>query len=586
MTRPPIVRNPTALRRTRNLAWVLCLALPYGLAGCGASGDGEASETYTLPDTGESVDLTPGFTPEDSSGRKADSGAIPEVIVYDAGQGDSADEVTDATTGDDGSVDSVSQADVGPETVAPITSCASHCGVYLENNDCHCHESCLGDGSCCADFSAVCGCKKDADCDDANDCTADTCKVSGYCFQQPMKSCCLSDSECSGGDACHTAKCLSGTCTLQPMDCNDGIDCTQDFCDKGDCQHKTAPTQCLIDGACHKTGDQDPESGGCATCDPLKSQTAWSLKVGMCSIGGECIKSGAFKSPTETCAVCDPTKSTTSWSAKTGTCQIDGACYKAGELNPNSTCQLCDPAASGTGWSGKSGSCSIDNLCWKAGDVDPANPCRSCDPLKNKNDWTVKTGSCFIGGACVASGASATGSGGCQVCDTKTPTAWTIKAGIACNAGSSCITAAKCDAAGACTGTKTAGCCVNDDDCAADPKLSPGPCEIKGCDTSKGLCVLKPKVGCCTQGVCCDVASMTMKPVNSVCGTFAKDYEYKCDGDAGYKRPIYDGCTGTEASKCSSSTPGYGDWVVSLKCSTGSVCMVDPSTGFPKCKAL
>ncbi|MBI5607322.1 MAG: hypothetical protein HY902_00410, partial [Deltaproteobacteria bacterium] len=473
---------------------------------------------------------------------------------------------------------------IGPETVVPITSCASHCGVYLENNDCHCHESCLGDGSCCSDFMAVCGCKNDAACDDGNDCTTDTCKASGYCFQQPMKSCCLQDTECSGGDACHTPKCISGTCTLQPMDCDDGIDCSQDYCDAGTCQHKTAATQCLIDGLCHKAGDQEPDSGGCATCDPAKNQSGWTAKAGMCAVGGECVKSGVAKSPTETCAVCDPSKSTTDWSVKSGTCLIDGACYTSGQANASSECQVCVPATSATGWSGKAGTCSIDGTCYKAGDKDPANACRSCDPTKSTAAWSVAAGYCFIDGVCVASGGKEPSSGGCKVCDTKTPGAWTQKvAGTSCSAGSSCITGAKCDAAGACSGTKAPNCCVTDDDCAGDPSLSPEACQFKGCDKVTTKCLLKQTPGCCTTGVCCDVSSMTFKPVNTVCGTMKQGEEYKCDGATVLKRLIYAGCTGNSASQCYSSTPGYGEWTVSLTCSVGDTC-VPNGTGMPSCK--
>lgn len=486
----------------RSAAILFALLLAAAGTACSDSG-GSSDVSYSLPDTG-GADQSTNFTPPDSNGATDTSSATDnqgsEIVIFDSGSdGQEDSQVSDL------------QDDLGaPDTVVPITSCASHCGVYLESNDCHCHESCLGDGSCCSDFVAVCACKNDANCDDANDCTTDTCKSSGYCFQQPMKSCCLDDSACSGGDTCHTPKCISGTCTLQPMDCDDGIACTQDYCDAGTCQHKTAAAQCLIDGLCQKAGDQDPVSGGCATCDPAKSQSAWTAKAGMCAVGGDCVKSGVAKSPSALCAICDPTKSTSAWS--------------------------------------------------------------------------VTTGYCFIDGVCAASGAKEASSGGCKVCDTKTPSAWTVKpAGTTCSAGSSCITGAKCDAAGSCSGTKAANCCVTDDDCTGDPSLSPEPCQFKGCDKITTKCILKQLPGCCTTGVCCDAGAMTYKEVGTPCNTMVVDWQYKCDADQGLKRPIYYGCTGTDASKCSSSVPGYGDWVTSLKCSMGDIC-VDNGTGSLSCK--
>jgi hypothetical protein len=560
----------------RSAAILFALLLAAAGTACSDSG-GSSDVSYSLPDTG-GADQSTNFTPPDSNGATDTSSATDnqgsEIVIFDSGSdGQEDSQVSDL------------QDDLGaPDTVVPITSCASHCGVYLESNDCHCHESCLGDGSCCSDFVAVCACKNDANCDDANDCTTDTCKSSGYCFQQPMKSCCLDDSACSGGDTCHTPKCISGTCTLQPMDCDDGIACTQDYCDAGTCQHKTAAAQCLIDGLCQKAGDQDPVSGGCATCDPAKSQSAWTAKAGMCAVGGDCVKSGVAKSPSALCAICDPTKSTTDWSVKSGSCLIDGACYSSGQANPGSDCQVCNATTSATAWSGKSGTCAIDGVCYKAGDVDPTSTCRKCDPTKSTSAWSVTTGYCFIDGVCAASGAKEASSGGCKVCDTKTPSAWTVKpAGTTCSAGSSCITGAKCDAAGSCSGTKAANCCVTDDDCTGDPSLSPEPCQFKGCDKITTKCILKQLPGCCTTGVCCDAGAMTYKEVGTPCNTMVVDWQYKCDADQGLKRPIYYGCTGTDASKCSSSVPGYGDWVTSLKCSMGDIC-VDNGTGSLSCK--
>lgn len=554
----------------------ICLLLASAVSGCG-DGSGDSDVQFKLPDTAvDPADDISGWPIADTSGTELPTRV--DAASTDSGGGASdGGSVSDLGGGND------SSSDGGPETKPTITSCASHCGVYLEDNPCHCHESCLGEGSCCADFSAVCKCSKDAECDDANDCTADSCKPSGYCFQQPQKSCCLSDSECGGGDACNTAKCISGTCTLQPMDCDDGIACTADFCDKGECQHKIQSAQCLIDGSCYKAGAADTASGGCGSCDPIKSQTTWTAKAGSCAIDGQCLASGAVN-PAAECAVCNPAKSTTSWSAKSGSCWIDGTCYKSGDAGPGGGCLVCDPSSSQNSWSGKSGFCAIDATCYANGTGNPSNPCEVCDTGKSKVAWSAKPGFCNLDGQCVADGKTADGSGGCKVCDAKQPTAWVIKTGASCNSGSICISAAKCDASGQCLGTQKPGCCAQDKDCDSDPKLAPGPCEFKGCNTTSGSCELKTTPGCCTSGVCCDAFSKTFKPQGTVCGTLALDYEFKCEGDTGYKRARYAGCTGSDASKCSSMSSGFGEWVVAKKCSIGDICVVDGSSGSLLCK--
>lgn len=601
------------------LAWVAVVTSTA--SGC-ASDEPKKETSYNLPETTTELDGSGGFPVPDSSGGE-DAAGLPDQVGEDAGAGDEL-------TGSDGAISDLEEAsggsdaaDVGPETTEPITSCEGHCGIYLEDNPCHCSVLCQSEGSCCDDFAAVCTCGTDKDCDDSNDCTLDSCnKAQGICFQQPMKSCCMADSECSGGDVCNTPKCLSGTCTLQPMSCDDGITCTDDFCSKtdGKCVNKTKATQCVIDGACFKAGDEQPDSGGCSTCDPAKSQTQWTAKAGKCSIEGACVASGTAKDGA-VCAVCDTTKSTSAWSVKVGNCLIADACHKSGEVNPASSCEVCDPLANPTGWSGKAGFCAIDGACVAANAVDPTNPCQICDPTKNKSGWTAAAGKCLIDGTCystgqadptnacqtcdpaknkagwtaasgkclidgkcVSSGASQPGSGGCFTCDTKTPTQWTQKAaGTACSLGG-CFTLPKCDAAGVCSGTQKPGCCVTNADCDSDPAV-PGVCEEKACNTVTGKCELKPVTGCCTAGICCDIPTNTLKEKGAACGGLKSGAEYKCEGSLVMKRDVFSGgCTGTEPSKCAGSITSYGEWVQYKDCKDQTCTPGSSVTVAPICK--
>ena len=550
--------------------------------GCESAPPEEAIE---LPDSGTATpDTGAQFTPDDTNRRTSNpdtASRVPETLTLDLGG--PSDAPSDSGPGDGGSVDSATEdsepsADSGPETKPVITTCEGHCGIYLEDNPCHCSVLCVGENSCCAGFQEICKCAKDTDCDDGNDCTSDSCnKNNGFCFQQPMKSCCQNDSECPAGDACSTAKCISGTCTKQPMDCNDGIACTLDFCDKGTCTNKTATGQCLIDGKCHKAGDEDPASGGCATCDPAKKTDAWTAKAGKCAIDGQCVASGAANG-TASCAICDTAKSTSAWSVKSGNCFIMDKCYASGAVNPASTCQVCDPVASPTAWAGKAGFCSIDGQCVADKAVNAADACQVCDTTKSKVGWTSKAGFCSIEGACVANGKAAAGSGGCKVCDATKPADWTIKAGATCSIGSQCVTGAKCDASGECLGTQKPGCCVKDDDCVNDPSAQPGPCEYAACDIVSGKCVAKPTAGCCSSGVCCDVANNVVQAKGYACGTFAVNNTFECDGNLGYKVAVVYGCDGVSPTKCSSSVQVQGAKTVIKTCGVDEVCVVSGTT--------
>jgi hypothetical protein len=70
-------------------------------------------------------------------------------------------------------------------------------------------------------------CETNAECDDSNPCSSDTCVPSTGCSHTP-----LSGPTCSDGNACTiNDTCVSGTCTAGPLNpCTDGNPCTADQC--------------------------------------------------------------------------------------------------------------------------------------------------------------------------------------------------------------------------------------------------------------------------------------------------------------------------------------------------------------------
>ena len=71
-------------------------------------------------------------------------------------------------------------------------------------------------------------CETNADCDDGDACSTETCDV-GVCHRTRMV--------CNDGDLCTTDACVQGTCVATPLACDDGASCTTDRCVAGTCLH-------------------------------------------------------------------------------------------------------------------------------------------------------------------------------------------------------------------------------------------------------------------------------------------------------------------------------------------------------------
>ena len=82
---------------------------------------------------------------------------------------------------------------------------------------------------------------------------------------------CDDDDPCTSDDVC-----VDGKCAGQPYVCDDELDCTKDACDgTGKCQHEPKSGWCLIDGACHQQGEQEP-GNSCRECLSSVDRNAWS----------------------------------------------------------------------------------------------------------------------------------------------------------------------------------------------------------------------------------------------------------------------------------------------------------------------
>jgi hypothetical protein len=120
-------------------------------------------------------------------------------------------------------------------------------------------ESCGGactEGATCQAAECVGGtpvpgcipCQHNDDCEDGSACTIDTCNELGRCEREGGEgAACDDDDPCTLDDRCATDVC-AGT----PLECDDGIACTADFCDAGTCVNQAessgcpAPTECAV----------------------------------------------------------------------------------------------------------------------------------------------------------------------------------------------------------------------------------------------------------------------------------------------------------------------------------------------------
>jgi len=101
-----------------------------------------------------------------------------------------------------------------------------HYGMDLQNpNCCQSHHDCPCTDSgwiSCDELTHNCSysCLADADCDDDNICTVDTCPyVDGTmdCVNEPIDGCCQIDADCTAGDICQDNVCVENTYTCSDI---------------------------------------------------------------------------------------------------------------------------------------------------------------------------------------------------------------------------------------------------------------------------------------------------------------------------------------------------------------------------------
>ncbi|MFT7621088.1 MAG: hypothetical protein ACI9WU_000249 [Myxococcota bacterium] len=191
-------------------------------------------------------------------------------------------------------------ADCFDDTVCTLETCVDNLCQYqlLPESEgcCENDADCEDDNPCtattCFEDTATCGvvetqgcCFTDSDCDDGVLCSVDTC-IENVCLNVldgTLDGCCSATDECPPSeDLCLLPICDPETaqCDFEDLDCDDGVDCTDDECEDGVCFNPENldlcddGLPCTLDYcdeelACHN--DLDPTLPGCcedaAGCD-------------------------------------------------------------------------------------------------------------------------------------------------------------------------------------------------------------------------------------------------------------------------------------------------------------------------------
>jgi len=169
----------------------------------------------------------------------------------------------------------------GDEYCDPLIGCSSHglreCddGIDCTQDSCEgATDSCMhvavdtlcDDGSFC-NGSEYCspefGCQNGeaVDCTDEHDCTVDSCNdETDLCTHSPIDAICDDNRFCTGEEACDPQH---GCHSISTPDCDDGFDCTTDFCNAStdECSHLTDDNVCRDDNTC--TNDTCQVDEGC-----------------------------------------------------------------------------------------------------------------------------------------------------------------------------------------------------------------------------------------------------------------------------------------------------------------------------------
>ncbi len=451
-----------------------------------------------------------------------------------------------------------------------------------DGNACTVGDACISSGLCASGQPKVC--------DDANPCTVDLCDPLQGCVQKEVVG-----SKCDDGNACTVnEKCDKGQCTGSPRDCDDGLVCSKDSCDKdAGCQYAVVAgskcddgNACTAGDACAKGGACVPGPGlscddnnGCTTdaCDPSTGCTHKALDGIGCSDGDSCTQAdkcvqGACKGSGKSCDDglvcttdgCDPAGGCTHKVQSGATCSDSDACTSGDACLQSGYCKPGAPVSCDDGKDCTVDACLPQKGCQqttKTGAAcDDDNACTKGDACSDKAVCVGSPLSCDDGKACTTDSCDKLGG-----CKNEAQTDKPCDDGNACSIGDVCLASGVCSASGLKSCADSNGCTL--DSC--DPKL--------GCVNA-----VQDKASCddgsaCTAGDACVGSNCVGSPV--ACDDGQSCTKDSCDKAKGCVATPQPGTTCTDANACTQgdlcSAAGTCVPGAALACVDGVACTTD-----------
>lgn len=158
-----------------------------------------------------------------------------------------------------------------------------------------CVEAVCVDGAC--QVSAIEGCCRADDwCDDANECTVDTCAEDNTCQHVPVDGCCRCAGECDDGDSCTRDLCTDNACVNEPIElcCTNTTQCPESQFPCAEYVCDADIQRCVLEPTGHFccTTEQQCEVVGSPCiqgfCDLGENQCRFEAALGCCTNNTDC----------------------------------------------------------------------------------------------------------------------------------------------------------------------------------------------------------------------------------------------------------------------------------------------------------
>ncbi|WP_197041593.1 thrombospondin type 3 repeat-containing protein, partial [Chondromyces apiculatus] len=216
-------------------------------------------------------------------------------------------------------------------------------------------------------------CQSNAECDDGNPCTTDTC-VAMLCQRAPNDNACNDGNACTDGDVCHGGVCVGG-----------------------------APKTCTAISPCHTAGTCNPATGICST--PMRPNGTACNDANACTTNDTCQSGACSGGAMVACPAPQP-----------GTCRLTGTCDPATGMcsdppapdgsacGDGNACTDTDTCTGGVCTSQNPVVCAPPNTCHEQGTCDMASgvctPVQKADGAACDDQNACTVGDGCLGGSC------------------------------------------------------------------------------------------------------------------------------------------------------------------------------------------